>query len=110
MLFRSFLDFVAGAELIIHNAPFDVGFLNSELGRIDRENLEHHVPSIIDTLKMAKDMRPGQRFATDDGAAHGGVRHRERREHRHVRGRQFHRRDARRAEGRESAVILRATE
>ena len=62
---NDFLDFVAGAELIIHNAPFDVGFLNAELGRIERENIEHHVPNIIDTLKMAKDMRPGQRNNLD---------------------------------------------
>ena len=62
---NDFLDFVDGAELIIHNAPFDVGFLNAELGRIGRENLEHHVGNIIDTLKMAKDMRPGQRNNLD---------------------------------------------
>lgn len=70
---NDFLDFVAGAELIIHNAPFDVGFLNAELGRIDRENLEHHVPSIIDTLKMAKDMRPGQRNNLDALCRHYGI-------------------------------------
>lgn len=62
---NEFLDFVAGAELIIHNAPFDIGFLNAELGRIERENIEHHVSNVIDTLKMAKDMRPGQRNNLD---------------------------------------------
>jgi len=61
----SFLQFVDGAELIIHNAPFDVGFLNSELGRIDKPMLETVAGNIIDTLKMAKDMRPGQRNSLD---------------------------------------------
>ena len=68
-----FLDFVADAELVIHNAPFDVGFLNSELGKIDRENLEKTSGNIIDTLKMAKDMRPGQRNNLDALCRHYGI-------------------------------------
>jgi DNA polymerase III subunit epsilon len=68
-----FLDFIDGAELIIHNAPFDVGFLNAELGRIDRRNIEHTCTSIIDTLKMAKDMRPGQRNSLDALCRHFGI-------------------------------------
>ena len=68
-----FLDFVADAELVIHNAPFDVGFLNAELGRIDRENLEKTAGNIIDTLKMAKDMRPGQRNNLDALCRHFGI-------------------------------------
>lgn len=68
-----FLDFINGAELIIHNAPFDIGFLNAELGRIDRANVEHTCTSIIDTLKMAKDMRPGQRNSLDALCRHYGV-------------------------------------
>ena len=68
-----FLDFVADAELVIHNAPFDVGFLNSELGKIDRENLEKTAGNIIDTLKMAKDMRPGQRNNLDALCRHFGI-------------------------------------
>ncbi|HZV62792.1 MAG TPA: DNA polymerase III subunit epsilon [Methylophilaceae bacterium] len=67
------LDFVKGAELIIHNAPFDVGFLNAELGRIDRPNIEHVSASIIDTLKLAKDMRPGQRNSLDALCRHYGI-------------------------------------
>ena len=70
---NEFLDFVAGAELVIHNAPFDVGFLNSELGKIDRENLEKTAGNIIDTLKMAKDMRPGQRNNLDALCRHYGI-------------------------------------
>jgi len=60
-----FLKFIAGGELIIHNAPFDVGFLNMELGLISRGKLEECCVGIIDTLKMAKEMRPGQRNNLD---------------------------------------------
>jgi DNA polymerase-3 subunit epsilon len=68
-----FLDFVADAELVIHNAPFDIGFLNSELGKIDRQNIEKTAGSIIDTLKMAKEMRPGQRNNLDALCRHFGI-------------------------------------
>lgn len=67
------LDFVADAELVIHNAPFDMGFLNAELGKIDREKLEKTAGNIIDTLKMAKDMRPGQRNNLDALCRHFGI-------------------------------------
>jgi DNA polymerase-3 subunit epsilon len=60
-----FLDFIAGAELIIHNAPFDVGFLNHELGLIGRPPLEHFCAKITDTLRMAKDLHPGKRNSLD---------------------------------------------
>jgi len=68
-----FLDFVKDAELIIHNAPFDVGFLNAELGRIDRAKIEEVSAGIIDTLRLAKDMRPGQRNSLDALCRHFGV-------------------------------------
>ena len=68
-----FLDFVKGSELIIHNAPFDVGFLNAELGRIDKANIEEVSAGIIDTLKLAKDMRPGQRNSLDALCRHYGI-------------------------------------
>jgi len=68
-----FLQFVADAELIIHNAPFDVGFLNAELGKIDRPDLESVCNSVIDTLKMAKDSRPGQRNNLDALCRHFGI-------------------------------------
>jgi DNA polymerase III subunit epsilon len=68
-----FLDFVGNAELIIHNAPFDVGFLNAELGKIDRTNIEEGCTSIVDTLKMAKDMRPSQRNSLDALCRHFGI-------------------------------------
>ena len=68
-----FVRFVADAELIIHNAPFDVGFLNAELGRCGHHLLEHCCGNIIDTLKMAKEMRPGQRNNLDALCRHFGV-------------------------------------
>lgn len=60
-----FIHFVKDCELIIHNAPFDVGFLNSELGRIGLQPVQDVCGKITDTLKMAKDARPGQRNNLD---------------------------------------------
>jgi DNA polymerase III subunit epsilon len=62
---RDFLDFVAGAELIIHNAPFDVEFLDHELGLLRQERISHFCPRITDTLKMAKGLHPGKRNSLD---------------------------------------------
>lgn len=55
------LEFIKGAELIIHNAPFDVGFLNRELELIGLPPLSEHCPSVIDTLKLAKELHPGKK-------------------------------------------------
>lgn len=60
-----FIKFVKDATLIIHNAPFDIGFINMELGLIEKPPIEEVVENVIDTLKMAKDMRPGQRNSLD---------------------------------------------
>jgi DNA polymerase III subunit epsilon len=60
-----FIQFVKDSELIIHNAPFDVGFLNSELGRLGLQPIHLFCDKITDTLKMAKDARPGQRNNLD---------------------------------------------
>jgi DNA polymerase-3 subunit epsilon len=68
-----FLKFIDGGELIIHNAPFDVGFLNAELGMIGGGLLQDACVNIIDTLKMAKDLRPGQRNNLDALCRHYGV-------------------------------------
>ncbi len=68
-----FIEYISGAELIIHNAPFDVGFLNSELGRIDKNNIELISSSIVDTLSMAKAMRPGQRNNLDALCRYYGI-------------------------------------
>jgi DNA polymerase-3 subunit epsilon len=56
-----FLDFVRGAELIIHNAPFDIGFLNAELDRLDMASIDTVCHAVHDTLRMAKDMFPGKK-------------------------------------------------
>lgn len=60
-----FLDFIADAELIIHNAPFDVGFLNAELARLDKGKIAAHCAGVQDTLKQARDLHPGQRNNLD---------------------------------------------
>ena len=62
---RDFLEFVEGAELIIHNAPFDVAFLNAELELAGLKPIEEYCPSITDTLRMAKDLHPGKRNSLD---------------------------------------------
>jgi len=61
-----FLAFVDGAELVIHNASFDVGFINAELARLvpARERLETRC-SVLDTLAMARERYPGQRNNLD---------------------------------------------
>jgi DNA polymerase-3 subunit epsilon len=55
------LEFIRGAELIIHNAPFDVGFLNKELELSGLPGLHHYCANIIDTLKLAKELHPGKK-------------------------------------------------
>jgi DNA polymerase III subunit epsilon len=55
------LEFISGAELIIHNAPFDVGFLNKELELAGLPALSSYCPSVIDTLKQAKELHPGKK-------------------------------------------------
>jgi DNA polymerase-3 subunit epsilon len=67
------IDFIKDAELIIHNAPFDVGFLNAELGRIGLQSVTTFCDKITDTLKMAKDSRPGQRNNLDALCRHFGI-------------------------------------
>lgn len=59
------IDFLKGAEVIIHNAPFDVGFLDMELGLLKLGKLHMHVAGVIDTLKDARDMFPGRRNSLD---------------------------------------------
>ena len=56
-----FLGFVRDAELVIHNAVFDVGFLNAELTRLNMAPVEEVCAGICDTLRMAKDLHPGKK-------------------------------------------------
>lgn len=63
---EEFIDFIRGAELVIHNAPFDVGFLDAEFAKLGEawgETVDYC--SVYDTLKLAREMHPGQRNSLD---------------------------------------------
>jgi DNA polymerase III subunit epsilon len=62
---KLFLEFIRDAELIIHNAAFDVGFLNHELGLAKQQTLDTFCAGITDTLKLAKELHPGKRNNLD---------------------------------------------
>lgn len=63
---EDFLAFIDGAELLIHNAPFDVGFLDNELSIMGHDLASvTDVATILDTLELAKDLNPGQRNNLD---------------------------------------------
>jgi DNA polymerase-3 subunit epsilon len=70
---QELITFIADAELIMHNAPFDVGFLNCEFGLIEQKPVEAIAAKVTDTLKMAKEMRPGQRNSLDALCKHFGI-------------------------------------
>ena len=59
------LAYIEGAELIIHNAPFDIGFLNKELSLLGLQPITRIVMGVTDTLVMAKEMYPGKRNGLD---------------------------------------------
>lgn len=62
-----FYEFIKGAELVIHNAPFDVGFIENEyalLGQIEHSNITDYC-TVLDTLVMARERHPGQRNTLD---------------------------------------------
>jgi DNA polymerase-3 subunit epsilon len=63
---KDFVEYVRGSELIIHNAPFDVGFINHELAKMGSTwgKIEDHC-RVLDTLAMARDLHPGQRNSLD---------------------------------------------
>lgn len=58
-------DYIQGAEVIIHNAPFDLGFLNNEFKLLGLPTFTEHCSGVIDTLVNAKEMRPGKRNSLD---------------------------------------------
>jgi DNA polymerase-3 subunit epsilon len=62
---QQILEYIRGAELIIHNAPFDVGFLNAEFARLKLGTVADHAANVIDTLVMAKQLFPGKRNSLD---------------------------------------------
>lgn len=76
-----FCAFVRDAELVIHNAAFDVGFLNHELGLLGRDSIQQLCPSVLDTLRMARELRPGRKNSLDALCSEFGVDNS---------GRQFH--------------------
>ncbi len=78
---EEFCTFVRDAELVIHNAAFDVGFLNNELGLLGRESIQQLCPSVLDTLRMARELRPGRKNSLDALCSEFGVDNS---------GRQFH--------------------
>ena len=62
---EDFIDFIRDSELVIHNASFDVGFLDAELARLDSPaRVEEHA-TVLDTLHLARELHPGQRVSLD---------------------------------------------
>ena len=59
------LDFIQGAELVIHNAGFDVGFLNNELALTRQSPLDQCCSGVVDTLKLARELHPGRKNSLD---------------------------------------------
>jgi DNA polymerase-3 subunit epsilon len=66
----TFLDFIGDASLIIHNAAFDIGFLNAELEKLNRPALANNV---IDTVMLARQVHPGARVSLDALCKHYGI-------------------------------------
>lgn len=61
-----FVNFIRGAELVIHNAPFDVGFINHELSLLNQQNNHvENISTVLDTLVLARKMHPGQKNNLD---------------------------------------------
>ncbi len=67
---QSFLDFIGDATLVIHNAPFDMGFLNAELEKLKQPSLTNQV---IDTVMVARERHPGARVSLDALCKHYGI-------------------------------------
>ncbi|MGH8710023.1 MAG: DNA polymerase III subunit epsilon [Burkholderiales bacterium] len=62
---QEFLQYITGAELIIHNAAFDEAFLDYELGLLGLKPLKEYCEGIVDTLKIAKELHPGKKNSLD---------------------------------------------
>ena len=60
-----FLDYISGAELIIHNAAFDIAFLNAELARVGLQPICDSCPTVIDSWHLARDLHPGKKNGLD---------------------------------------------
>ena len=64
-IIQEFIDYLAGGDVVIHNAPFDVGFLNSEFERAGFKKFDTYVNTITDTLVQAKELHSGKRNSLD---------------------------------------------
>ncbi len=62
---EEFLAFIGGAEIFIHNAPFDVGFIDHELSLASFKSWQYYCPHVTDTLILAKELHPGKRNNLD---------------------------------------------
>ncbi|WP_419149560.1 DNA polymerase III subunit epsilon [Pseudoalteromonas 'SMAR'] len=63
---QEFFDYIKGAQLVIHNAPFDVGFMDHEFAKLNKGYPDtHQYCDVLDTLKMARDLHPGQKNNLD---------------------------------------------
>lgn len=67
------VEFIGGAELVIHNASFDVGFLNNEFALLKKDPVSVVCANVVDTLRMAREMRPGKRNNLDALCSEYGV-------------------------------------
>lgn len=67
------LDYISGAELVIHNAEFDLGFLNAEFARLKLKNIESYTSGVVDTLMLAREQYPGKRNSLDALCSRLGV-------------------------------------
>lgn len=76
-----FIDFIIGAELIMHNASFDARFLNAELERIGEMPLRYYCAGIIDTLKLASQFFPRKKKSLDALCGYYGIDNTARKQH-----------------------------
>jgi DNA polymerase-3 subunit epsilon len=72
------VEFVAGAEVIIHNASFDVSFLDEEFKRLGRPPFSEHCALVTDSLRIARDLHPGKRNSLDALCERYGISNRHR--------------------------------
>jgi len=64
-IIEELVEFVRGSEVIIHNAPFDVSFLDAEFGRLGRPAFAEHCDKVTDSLRLARELHPGKRNSLD---------------------------------------------
>lgn len=72
------LEFVRDAEVIIHNAPFDLSFIDEELARLGRPPFSEHCAKVTDSLRLARELHPGKRNSLDALCERYGISNRHR--------------------------------